>query len=419
MKLFNCFFTLFLLLIPSISTAAGFRIGEQGAAAMGRANAVTASITDATAVYFNPAAMTSLKGNWISAGGTLISPSTNYTSQAGLESTKDAQIFYPPNLYAGTYLEDKNLAFGFGIYAPFGLGAKWSDIGPLRYEATYTDLKVFNINPTIAYRFNSTISIGGGINYEKLFVTYDKQNPWSAFGGTADGKTHLTGEGTGWGYNFGIQISPIEKIKIGIAYRSRVHFDIKGDVELSNINGASPLSAFGSSQFKSDVSLPLDLPDTLFVGIAYKLLDQLIIEFDFDWTGWSSYKELTFDYADERPPFLTNTTTRKSWKDVLAFRTGLEYSLSDKFKVRAGYAFDPNPVPEDTFEPRITDSDRHQLTIGSGYTFGRFIVDVAYMAVFFEKRTIAGNTVGNPSTDANGTYESFSHLLGLNISYQF
>ncbi len=372
-----------LIICPALSMASGFRIGEQGAAAMGKANAVAASIDDVTAVYFNPAGLTSLKENWISAGGTLISPSTDYTSQAGLESSKEPQIFYPPNFYAGTYLEDKKLAIGFGVYVPFGLGSKWSNIGPLRYEATETDLKVFNFNPTIAYRFNSAISIGGGINYEKLFVTYDKQNPWPAFGGTADGKTHLTGNGTGWGYNLGILFSPTEKIQIGIAYRSRVHIDINGDVELSDINGASLLSTFGGSQFKSDVSLPLDLPDTLFVGIAYKLFDRLTVEFDFDWTGWSSYKQLKFDYADERPPFLTDTIRRKDWKNVLAFRTGLEYSLSDKFKVRAGYAFDPNPVPKDTFEPRITDSDRHQLTIGNGYTFGRFIFDVAYMAVFF------------------------------------
>ena len=419
MNFFKCFFILFLLLIPAISAAAGFRIGEQGAAAMGKANAVTASINDVTAVFFNPAALTSLKGSWISAGGTLISPSTDYKNTIGLESSKEPQIFYPPNFYAGTYLKDKKIALGLGIYAPFGLGSKWSDTGPFRYEATYTDLKVFNINPTIAYKINPVVSIGGGINYQKLFVTYDKQNPWSAFGGTTDGKAHLTGEGSGLGYNFGILFSPTEKFQIGIAYRSRIQIDINGYLELSNINGASPLSTFGSSQFKSDVSLPLDLPDILFFGIAYKLFDRLTVEFDFDWTGWSSFKQLKFDYADEKPPFLTDTITKKNWRNVLAFRAGLEYSFNDNLKARAGYAYDPNPVPEDTFEPRITDSNRHQLTIGNGYTFGRFIVDLAYMAVFFEKRNITNNEIDTPSMDVNGTYKSFSHLVGANISYNF
>lgn len=407
------------MICPASSMAAGFRIGEQGAAAMGKANAVAATIEDASAIYFNPAAMTSLMGNWISLGGTLISPSTDYTSQAGIESIKKAQIFSPPNFYAGTHLADKKLAIGFGVYVPFGLGSNWSDTGPFRYEATFTDLKVFNFNPSIAYRFNSAVSIGGGINYEKLSVTFDKQNPWSAFGGTADGKTHLTGDGTGWGYNLGILISPFEKMKIGISYRSRVHFNINGDVEISNINGAAPLSAFGSSQFRSDVQLSLDLPDTLLVGIAYKLFDRLTVEFDFDWTGWRSFNQLKFDYADERPPFLTDTISRKDWRNVLAFRIGIEYLFNESFKLRSGYAFDPDPVPEETFEPRITDSNRHQLTVGSGYAFGRFIVDAAYMAVFFEKRTITNNTVGTPFTNINGTYKSFSHLLGTNISYNF
>ena len=399
--------------------AAGFRIGEQGATAMGRANAVTASINDVTAVYFNPAALTSLNANWISVGATLIAPSTDYANPASSGTSKETQLFYPPNLYAGTYLKDKNLALGLGVYAPFGLGSKWSDTGIFRYEATYTDLKVFNLNPSVAYRFNSSVSIGGGINYEKLFVTYDKQNPWSAFGGTSDGKTHLTGNGAGWGYNFGILLSPTEKINIGLAYRSRIHFNIHGDVEISDINGVSPQSVFGGAYFKSDVYLPLDLPDILLVGIAYKFFDQLIIEFDLDWTGWRSFKQLKFDYSDEKPPFLVDTTIRKDWGNALALRLGFEYSINDTFKARAGYAFDHAPLPEDTFEPRVTDSNRHQITIGSGHILGRFIFDVAYMAVFFEKRTIANNKVGNPFTDINGTYKSFSHLLGVNLSYNF
>lgn len=405
--------------MPSLSSAAGFRIGEQGAAAMGRANAVTASIYDISAIYFNPAALTSLKGNSISLGATMIAPTTTYTSPNKLAARKENQLFNLPNFYIGSYWEEKKLAYGFGFYVPFGLGSKWSDTGPFRYEATYTDLKVLNFNPSVAYRLNPYISIGAGINYEKIFVTYNKQNPWTIFGGIADGKTDITGDGSGLGYNLGVQFSPTEKIKIGIAYRSRVNIEIRGSVKISDISGSAPLSAFGSSDYISDVSLPLNLPDTLSIGLSYQLFDRFIMEFDLDWTGWTSYKNLQFNYTDEKPPFLTDTTIQKKWKNVLAFRTGFEYSFNENIKARGGYAFDPNPVPEDTFEPRITDSNRHQLAIGTGFIFGKFVVDIAYMALFFENRTISNNDIGSPLTNVNGTYKSFSHLTGANISYLF
>lgn len=420
MHIFKYICFLLIVLFPSISMAAGFRIGEQGAAAMGRANAATASVDDVSAVYFNPAALTSLKKRWVfSAGGTLILPSSDYTNTDGVNSSKKSQIFTLPNLYIGKFLEEKNLAFGFGINVPFGLGTKWSDTGSFRYEATETAVTAINFNPTVAYRFGSTLSLGFGVDFQKLFVTYDKQNPWPVFGGSTDGKTHLSGESTGWGYNLGVLLTPSDKMKIGITYRSRVHHDIKGDVELTNINGALPLSVFGSSQYKTGASLPLDLPDVLGAGVSYKISDRLMVEFDLDWTGWSSYKQLSFDYAVEKAPFLTDKIIRKDWKDVLAYRAGFEYSYNDDLKLRWGYAYDTNPVPDSTFEPRITDSNRHQLTFGGGYRFGKFLIDAAYMAVFFEKRSISGSTIGSPYTDINGTYKSIVHLTGFNLTYIF
>lgn len=417
-KSINLLIILAFLATPSFSIAAGFRIGEQGAAAMGRANAVTAGIDDVSAVHFNPAALTTLKKSWVSIGSTVIVPSTDYINPLGNSSSKENQFFYPPNFYVGKFFKEKQLALGFGVNIPFGLGSKWSNTGPFRYEATYTDLKVINFNPSVAYRFNSIISVGAGLNYEKLFVTFDKQNPWQVFGGEMDGKTHLSGEGTGLGYNLGILFSPTGKIKIGIAYRSRVHFDVRGEVELTRISGTTPLLVFGSSRFRSDVSLPIDLPDTLSAGVAYQISDGLTIEFDLDWTGWSSYKELKFNYTDERPPFLEDTAIQKSWKDVTAYRIGLEYHFNKNIKGRGGYAFDPGPIPGKTFEPRSPGSDRHQLAVGSGLVLGKFVFDIAYMAVFLKNRVIE-NDIGEPITNIDGEYKSFCHLVGTNVSYKF
>ena len=63
---------LVLLFTASTSFAAGFRIPEAGAKAMGMGFAFTAQADDPSAIYFNPAGLTQLKGNNIMVGATYL-----------------------------------------------------------------------------------------------------------------------------------------------------------------------------------------------------------------------------------------------------------------------------------------------------------------------------------------------------------
>ncbi|MEA3466103.1 MAG: outer membrane protein transport protein [Thermodesulfobacteriota bacterium] len=70
---------LMVLLMPSLVCGAGFHIREQGAKAMGMANAFVAQADDPSAIFYNPAGIAFQDGTQVSLGVTVINvPETEF-----------------------------------------------------------------------------------------------------------------------------------------------------------------------------------------------------------------------------------------------------------------------------------------------------------------------------------------------------
>ena len=111
---------------------------------------------------------------------------------------------------------------------------------------------------------------------------------------------------------------------------------------------------------------------------------------DLDYTLWSTFDRIVV--TSDNPAF--NATDEKQWHDVWCFRIGGQYKLSDQWKLRAGYVYDKSPVGENYFDTRTPDADRQGITIGTGYATGNMTVDLAYMYLRFNKRTIIQQPCG-------------------------
>lgn len=404
-----------LMMASSEGLAAGFRLPDQDSAAMGMAGAFTGQADNAAAVWYNPAGMTRLDGTRISGGVIGIYPTLtheNNTVNPGTTDVSQREIHLPVHLYATHRLDDR-IAFGIGINNPFGLSTDWSPTSSTRYVATFSKIVTTEVNPNVAYKLNDELSVAFGIAYVQLRATLEKTTfvVHPIFGPLGDHNFRLSGDGDGWGFNAAALYKIAQNVNVGLSYRSRVKIDVDGTADLTG----GPAATFASGKTS------LTLPDLVQLGVSYNASDMLTLSADLDYTLWSTFDRIVV--TSDNPLF--NATDEKQWHDVWCLRIGGQYRLSDQWKLRAGYVYDKTPVGEAYFDTRTPDADRQGITIGTGFATGNMTVDLAYMYLRFNKRTINNSLADDdlnpltPPDPLNGTYKSQAQLAGITVGYKF
>ncbi len=406
-----------LLFAAGSASAAGFRLPEAGAKAMGMGFAFTAQANDPSAIYFNPAGLTQLEGQNVMAGATYINEKggqfTGSTPiSAGPDETQKTLEFVVPNAY-WTMKTSPNFAIGAGIFSPFGLGQEYNDRNTsiFRNQITKIDLKTLVFNPTIAWKVNDVLSLGAGIDFMWGQARLDKT---PIVPGLGTFKVHLEGDGTAWGYNFGLLLKPANDLKVGFNFRSPFVLEIKdGDVTAyDNTFGLNAIGVPGSSK----ASATIRMPATAALGAAYTFLERFTVEVDADFTFWSTFSSLPI--VNHNSAALSSDTPKR-WRDVVAIRVGGEYRVTDPLALRLGFAYDPSPVPAQTMGPELPDADRLNYTAGVGYKYKNWTVDGSYFFLQKKDRTVSNIGQNGAGTGFNGTWKANAHLVALDIGYRF
>ena len=264
----------------------------------------------------------------------------------------------------------------------------------------------------IAYRIIPNVSVARGFNYMMAKVEGKTMVDQSALGGR-DGELRLKGDGDGWGYNFGILYSLSQPWNLGLAYRSDIQVNYRGDLRLSNI--ASPLQPLlGGPHYVTDIRTSQHFPKLAGLGIAFRPTNRWTFNMELEWDGWSSFDQSVIELDKKVPAAdLTNRVNRFDWKDTWAFKAGIEYKVNERLSLRGGYVYALSPVPDHTLDPSNPDSNHHDISLGVGYTWGRYVVDFFSMAAFCEERTVQNSIL-------SGTYKpSVQYLFGISLGAKF
>jgi long-chain fatty acid transport protein len=396
------------------SHAAGFALITQSGSGMGNAYAGAAAVAeDASTIFFNPAGMTYIEGTQIVGGLHLIKPNVEFNDQGSIggfgrprggEGGDTGSLSLIPNFYYKRDISD-TVKFGLGIGAPFGQNTEYDDNWVGRFQGTESEIKTININPSVAFKVSDQLSLGFGIN--AMWIQAELNSAVNLVASERTSK--VKGDDWGFGYNLGAiyQITP--DTRLGLAYRSKVDQNLKGDVKFSISGGPTP---------NGDVTAETSLPETLSFSTFTHLNDRWDLLADVTWTRWSRFRELRV----LRDNGSTLSATAQNWDNTMRYSIGLNYKYSDTLKLRAGIAYDEEAMSDEFRTVRIPGNDRKWLAFGAGWQATPSTkLDIGYAHLFVSNPDIDDDQTGLvPSRGrVRGDYDASVDILSVQLTHNF
>ncbi|ALT78888.1 OmpP1/FadL family transporter [Paucibacter sp. KCTC 42545] len=471
-----------LLALIGGAQASGYHFGSQSASAQGTANANGAEATDASGLFYNPAASARLKGTQASGVLNVVIPTGKFedqgsTTAAGLpikgsDGGKFVATTAVPHAYLSHQLSD-SLSLGFGMFVPFGSKSEYSEDWTGRYNSIGTELKTIALNPSLAFKVNEKLTFGGGLTAQRIEGKLSKGADFGSgvlaslpaaalspkliqeLSGNPKYSGRVDVEGTDWGfgYNLGLMYNYDENTRFGVAYRSAIGHKLSGTAKwqvqtpATNIaavlNGIKPglgnqvQTGLIAKYAESDASLAVDTPESLSFNF-FKQQDKLAVMGDLTVTRHSRFSELRVNFAKNANGLeLPDSVTPENWINTIRASFGVNYQWSDQLKLRGGLAFDQSPVKLSTRTPSIPDNDRIWVSGGFNWKLSNkssFDVALSYINIAaaqvnnYDNGGVV-NASGSSVCDATkntsscatvrGRYTVSSALLGLQYNHQF
>jgi long-chain fatty acid transport protein len=453
-----------LLGLPVAAGAQAFGLNEIGSCAIARGFATTsAPCDDASSIYWNPGAMQTKRGFSLYGGAAVIKLDGSFTQDTThREYEADAPTAVVPHLFLN-YRGAGKLAYGLGVYVPYGLTSQWTDSFPGRFAARKASLQTIYFQPNLAYQINDKWSVGGGpiiahstveliqgIDLSSQVATVVNGNPIT-FGQlgiakhTEFARASLKGSAMAYGLTLGIHGNLTPTWQMGARFLSQVTFDYDdADATFTPISTGLTLAA-GNPITPGGVSLPVDQvvaqsfatggpltsqkvqteiqhPAQVQVGFAYTGFERTTVSLDYAYVGWKSFKQLPVNFKGTAP----SRVLIEEYNNTSGLRFGVEHKLVNGAALRAGLAGTTSAAPDQTVTPLLPEQDRGYGMLGGGLPImGGLTLDAAYMHVFTNGRRGRIDERATGSSDAqaialnSGFYSLSANIFSLSLKANF
>ena len=448
-----------LAVVGQTAHAGGFALIEQGGSGMGNAYAGAAAVShDASTVWFNPAGMLELKDPQLAVAGHIIAVESDFSDRGttlnpafqaapvpGVVEVDAGGVSGLPNFYYVRGIKE-DLAFGLGVSVPFGNSTEYGRDWVGRYQAVESAVSVLDINPSIAYRVNPKLNIGAGLSVQIFDATLgsavdsgatclglatnpnvpvqlaDCVNAGLVNPGVLanDGYADISGDSVAASFNFGLLFKPRQGTRLGLAYRHSADHELEGNSSFTTNEALAGILANRQFPLFSNVSVTAEaeLPSSVMLSVAHEVSDKVEVLADATLMRWSSLPELRIVFDNPVQPDTFNTL---GYEDVWRVSAGLNYQHTDAMTLRAGVAYDQDPVPSVQLRtPRIPGNERTWLAFGMGYQVNEQIgFDLGFAHLFVDETPIDNTSESLGGTTIRGVYDTSVNLFSAQFNYKF
>jgi long-chain fatty acid transport protein len=402
--------------------ANGIALNEQSASSAGTAYAGrSSSALDASTIFGNPAGLTKLKRTEISGGAAVISVSDDISnaqsSAPGTNKGDSVPLGVVPFVYMSTPLDDR-FSIGLGLYAPSGLINDYENSFQGRYHGSYSTTKEVTLQPTIAYRINDYVSIGGGLTINRFTAKLKNDLATGALNNGQDTEVTIKGDDTALGYNLGILFDLSEATSWGINYHSKVAYHLEGHTEVSGSQSVIPLD--GNYNSKIDITMP----ESVDTSITHHFNNRWTGYLGATWKRWSRIEKVETNNSGLSPlgeaAGLGRMTEEMNWRDTWSTAVGASYQWNQQWLLRAGYAYDPSPIRNADRSVRIPVGNRQAVTLGGAYSPNSDLtIDFAYGYLWDSKVSVKQSNNSGLQPEYSANYNNNANGVSVQATYRY
>jgi long-chain fatty acid transport protein len=438
-----------LLALPAAAGAQAFGLNEIGSCALARGFATTGSpCDDASSIYWNPGKLPSKRGLSFYGGVAAISLDGDFMQDStGRTYKADVPTAFVPHLFVNFRGAGK-LAYGLGVYVPYGLTSQWGDDFPGRLAAKKASLQTIYVQPNLAYQINDNWSIGGGpvfghstveliqgLDASQAILILPKR--------TEFGRATLKGSSTAFGVDLGLHGKLTPTWDLGVRFLSQVtfkyddadatfqqtptNFVFAGPVPGTPIAAGTPLDALLAPQFAAGgpfvdqkVSTQIQHPAQVQFGLGYSGFQNTTLSIDYSYVGWKSFKALPVNF--QGPAASRSKILQEDYNNTSSIRLGAERRTMSGLALRAGFTAATAAAPDETVTPLLPEQDRALGMLGIGYPLGsRFGLDATYARIFTPGRRgrlderAAGGTTAQAIALNEGSYALTANIFAISL----
>ena len=371
----------------------------------------TAVVLDATAVYFNPAALITIPKTQLITQGTFAKSQFQFTGSAqqlplGVIESGTATTttnFSLPSLYISIPINDK-FAGGFAVVAnDFITDLEGHSI--LRYAEARNHINDIDLVPAIGIKINECLSIGGNLNLSQAHFV---QEPISGLTrlNVPESRSLNNSKGSGLGGDFGILMKLAKKTVLGFNYRSAITYHLYGT---STLNGNEHISS-------DNYHFNYWTPARSVLSLSHFHNEKIGFIGTLQYLQWDIFKEADiYNFATQssgtafiNPKAHIKYNFHNSWLLTL----GTIYNMSEKWVIRIAGTYNQSPS-NGRFQ--ISTGDGLVVGFSMGYQFTKnFTLNYSYGHAFFNKENI---NIETPQYIITGVNQGVNDAVSLRLTF--